>query len=261
MSTGQTIYEIVVANAKAAKQPITPSCGLVAFFDVLGFKSLLENNKVGQAISIIREVLVGVPKELELTLKPLGIVNPAFVPKHLVFSDSILIYAPVETSEPLVTCFFVSFCREILARLFDNGLPLRGAIAVGEYYVEDYCFAGKPIVEAHELGDLLQLSGCALAANARKHILGDKESAEIFFEYPAPLKGGEKEDLFMLNFRPSFSREALADTRSFVEHQFSAHKKPKGDGVDEKIHNTVAFLEECRRRNPSCRRAAEDETD
>ena len=265
MPTQPTISDIVLSQVKEPVEQIQPSHGLIAFFDVLGYKTIVENNEVGEVASIIRETLIGKPQHLEQQLDLMRHVSSALVPEHLVFADTILVHFAIEDSEfrSLATEFFTSFCREIMARLFTNGLPLRGAIAVGDYFIQDHCFAGKPIMEAYELSNNLHLAGCALASSARAPFLTNKGSAAMFFEYPAPLKRCSKKELrkdcAMLNFRPAFNGGDLADTRSFVQKQFGAHKKPIGTDVQEKIDNTLAFFEQCRRQNPESRHAAEDD--
>jgi len=45
--------------------------------------------------------------------------------------------------------------------MFESGLPIRGAIAFGDFVFTAHVFAGLPILDAHELGNRLDLAACA----------------------------------------------------------------------------------------------------
>ena len=45
---------------------------------------------------------------------------------------------------------------------FDAGLPLRGVIDVGDFYIEEHSFAGKPIIRAVREVHEMEAAGCML---------------------------------------------------------------------------------------------------
>ena len=254
----QTISDKAKALEQKQEEVILPTNGLVAFFDVLGYKDIISNNEISEAVRIIRNLLFKIPKKFEQEFPTFQHIEKSLLPSHLIFSDSILIYTPLDSPpfgdqgyKDMVSDRFVHYCREMLAYSFLAGLPLRGAIARGDYYIKDSCFAGKPIVEAYTLGNLLDLSGCALTLGTEDEIPFSKDASEMFFGCDIPLKGHGKQKLFMLDYYPALKRQSPAIRKNFRKNivaQFKAHKKRIGVEVFGKINNTLDFLKKCKSR-------------
>jgi hypothetical protein len=245
MTTLKTISDVAKAQSvETESKPVSPSNGLVGFFDILGYKSLLLNNEIPETISIIKDAFIRAPAKLAEDLGTLKDIKPYFVPEHVVFSDSILVYAPFGDPEykALGIEFFLSYCRQVVGRLFLRGLPLRGAIAVGEYYVEGASFAGKPIVEAFELSNALQLAGCAITPSGEKEILASQAAAKMLVQHPVPLKSLGKQNLFMLDYLPAIKNPL---SRQWVIERFEAHNKRVSLEVIDKVNHTIELLEKC----------------
>ncbi len=134
-----------------------------------------------------------------------------------------------------------------MTELFWEGLPVRGALASGEYFVQSrpgsVCFAGKPIVEAYELSSALGLAACAVGSSAQ-HLF----STDLgFLEYSVPMKGQSKRNTVLLNhYAMAWGERELS--RSVVVDRFSAYKKLIGVDVVPKIDETLKFLEACKDR-------------
>jgi len=82
-----------------AEEPLKSSYGLVAFFDVLGYRQIIANNEIKEAASIIKRVLKKVTdfqKAADVVEKELK-CSPAT--KYLAFSDSILVYTNYSENE------------------------------------------------------------------------------------------------------------------------------------------------------------------
>jgi len=150
---------------------------------------------------------------------------------------------------------FAEFCAGVLNDLFWEGLPIRGAWAFGEFYIDlqpgKVCLAGIPIVEAYEFSNCLDLAGCVIAPSAET-ILASKQiidpAAERplgFMKYSVPLKGRPKQKLFMLDHY-SFDRANKRHpkiSRQTVIEKFTAHNKRVSVEVLSKVNNTLEFLE------------------
>jgi hypothetical protein len=223
--------------------------GLVGFFDILGYKSLIENNSIHEMVIIVKtiqEIVDSHQKILEEWASECG---------HVMFSDSILVYAPLSDpqTEHKNSGLVAEFCAGILNDLFWGGLPVRGAWAFGEFYVElkpgKICLAGMPIVEAYECTNALDLAGCVVTRSAEKVLIekqildSSSERPLGFMKYLVPLKSGRKE-LFMLDHY-AFDRHNHRHpriSRQTVLEKFGAHKKTLNASVLTKVNNTLEFL-------------------
>ena len=256
MTTMMTISDVAQAHSEESeREPISMFNGLVGFFDILGYKSLLLNNETAQTVPIIRDAFIDVIAKLKQATGMVGHIDDSLAPKYIIFSDSILVHARLDVPKwkDLAMLFFLQACQQVVGRLFLEGLPLRGAIAIGEYCVqgvssvEGSCFAGKPIVEARELSDALQLAGCAITPPAEEELLANQEARNMLIQHLVPLKPQGKQNLFMLDYSQDVKDRCCRDRccRQWVIEQFEAHNKRVGAEVIEKVNNTIEFLEEC----------------
>jgi len=68
-------------------------CGLIGFFDVLGYKSLIENNQIGKVMSVVKKIQATLDEHQKY------LTEWAEGCGHVMFSDSILVYAPFSGPE------------------------------------------------------------------------------------------------------------------------------------------------------------------
>lgn len=138
--------------------------GLVAFFDILGYQNIIDKNTIGPVSKIIGEILLVLPNAVRKKVKARfgrrfsNLISELFKDLEVrLISDSILLSYPFEKdASPLNTLIqilmFIKYTEELLKFTFINGLPMRGAIDVGEFFLIRECFAGKPIIECYRLG-------------------------------------------------------------------------------------------------------------
>jgi len=266
------------------KRDIVVRNGAVALFDVLGYQELLFNNTVEKAVTLARENLVALPETIEATTyQALGIDQNGFLAAHvhdlqwLIFSDTILLALEFpsrrfpfpcpktiprnlrpELQQIFVTnsqwIVFLNVCAALMRQLFAKGLPLRGAIHFGEYYVDPQCFAGLPIVTAHRDASQQDWSGCTVDDSIQaqyKQILqstgADKPGARwVLIDYPVPTKQGTTEIRSVINWAwlrgSPFVKKLRTEPSKFVRDSFSAHKKNLSPQVELKLQNTETFI-------------------
>ena len=134
--------------------------------------------------------------------------------------------------------------------MFEFGLPLRGAITKGPYLVHGTCFAGKPIVEAHELASDINCAGVAIAPSAIDWSKVETPphpgiTSILHYDYSFPSKTNVFAENAALNvtFAPEATQNYWAgDIRQLVHESFWAHGKSVGPGVPQKIENTERLL-------------------
>jgi hypothetical protein len=240
--------------------------GLLAFFDVLGYQSFILHSSIQQSAKIIHEVVLPMPS---LARKAILEKQMRFDRKHAEEMEKCM-GKPVIISDSIVWDFsfnpslrggiqvqwvlFIGACCYLQRLMFDHGLPLRGAISYGEYYIEKGCFAGKPVVEAYDIGSKLDLVGCGLTLQAERELprgpVGEVDAfAGLVINYPAPLKGSKPQNMKLLNW--AFPGGTLLepfgeDIRSRIIETFSRHGKQISSEVYDKVNNTEALLKHCK---------------
>ena len=154
--------------------------GFFGFFDILGYSKLNENNDIDTLIEIFNNFILNIDeKAITLNYADKDQRYSMGKVKTLVFSDTIILYQ--EMPEPLreIGPSFILKSGLLLRLAFEAGIPLRGAISYGKYYVHDRCFLGTPIIEAHEDEKAQIWSGAVLCKSAEeKYLTLSKERQE-----------------------------------------------------------------------------------
>lgn len=254
--------------------------GLVGYFDILGYQSILENNQIESVANIISDIVLNLPECTKYVLSQklrIGL-DEEKAPKKisdavqrflsviqkplncLILSDSIIFsYSfDFEFGEDLKIkdeavlnhakwFFFIAHVRELLKICFSQGLPLRGAIDFGQYYFSGNCWAGKPIIDSYRLAGKLQMSGCAFTPNAanKYHEIPridvlGKDDSAFFFRYLTPLSNNSEEKMFVINWLDGNNKPA--DFKQVLVHSFSGHKKDISRKAFPKMENTEIFM-------------------
>ena len=260
---------------------IKSQSGLIAFFDILGYQQMLINNEVEKTAHLIVDVIANIPSEViknllgdqglavEEGLETLQYMNEFWQKvlkeeiKWLLFSDSILISLPLDLSQEkfFYAVRFVGFlytCAFLQRQMFDRGLPLRGAVSFGDFFIQDTYFAGSPIIESYQASENLELSGCVLTKRTAKEYNELKgfalkfnfESMNLLFDqlcipYLIPKKGGKLEKQLMLNWvnlPMDFFKDIPPDIREYVFSSFVEYNKDTPPIVYPKINNTETFI-------------------
>lgn len=171
------------------------------------------------------------------------------VPIVLQASDSFVVFSDVKGPAD-VAQFIWNIHHLVFHAMLMEELPIRGAIAYGEALVqtEPVMFVGAAVLEAFECEKRQAWAGACLAPSLEKYIEGEGLSKALFplvIPYSVPAYG---------NCSARFAVNWMTDAFYFMDSEHVRSKFPEcpvSDGefqkVQEKIRNTVAFLEECRR--------------
>ena len=233
--------------------------GLIAVFDVLGFKSFCANNtdqKVAEEVlKYIDFIPEGMPELLARSLsrgqeKAYGHAKALLSNiKWLVFSDTIVVALPDADNAPKQLLHeYIAACAILNRVLFERGLPVRGAMHLGDFVIGNRCIAGKVVVEA--LDQLHQLeAACTVISNDVWFRLQDKLNPDEIMDSlllgllprcSVPCKD-EVKVLTTLNwFNVSIGTTSdPEDTYNFVMTQFLAHGKQLDAAAHAKARNTA----------------------
>jgi hypothetical protein len=240
--------------------------GLLAFFDILGYRSFILHSSIQQSARIVETILLPMPSVVRKTVidkhrdfdRPWAKELEKHMGKPVIISDSIVLDFSIDPSLEggiqVQWLVFIEACCYLQRQMFDKGLPLRGAISYGEYYIREGCFVGKPVVEAYDVGNKLDLVGCGLTLQAEKELpqglVGGYDAfAGLLTNYGAPLKGCKPQNMKLLNW--AFPGGTLLepfgeDIRSRVIEAFLKHEKEISSDVYDKVNNTEALLMHCK---------------
>jgi len=234
--------------------------GYIAFLDILGYQSLLLNNPLQRCVDLIRGTLVTAPQKSQSGILEAIQVKDIEIDtvQWLLLSDSVLVWQerPPGEEKDLERNRWFAFLNylAVLCRLmFNAGLPARAAVGYGEFFIEDTCFAGHPIVEAYQVCNAQDWSGCILADSAKKYhedlLRGADEYSALGFEllvipYEIPFKDSDRNLGMALNWVHlplSMVKRIGIDYHQFVLESFRAHSKSVPPSVKPKAENTELF--------------------
>jgi hypothetical protein len=274
-------------NNLPAKDARKIETGFVGFFDILGYKSFLEAG-IKEATFKVIDILEALPQMVKGAqmrhygrgsdiLKDLAWQVDRVV--FLVVSDSILLRSAYDKSldpskQPAQAAKFLETALVLERVMFEGGLPLRGAIAFGDFIFHGNVFAGKPIIEAYELGQCLDLAVCVLHKTAEDELQklvksapgswdgildeGIQNNSTHLVRYLVPIQKVETEPKQRLCLNLAWPRLLVGckplkerpDLRQYVLEQFWAHNKQVGPDEIRKVDNTERFFRFIQSRSP-----------
>jgi hypothetical protein len=156
-------------NKHIIDQTGTKIRGFFGMFDILGYRDFIKQNALDKTIDIFKRLMVDLDRHA-VTLagqdtRQLTALTPT---KSLVFSDTIILYQALSRSMIDFGPTFLAKACVLLRFAFERGLPLRGAISFGEFFVHERAFLGMPIIDAYEAEKKQQWSGVALTLSAQR---------------------------------------------------------------------------------------------
>ncbi|TDE07732.1 hypothetical protein [Flavobacterium sandaracinum] len=227
----------------------------VAFFDILGFKNMVEKNSHEELMEAYQFGLYdSLENAEEATNLFLSMITP---PEELetlkiqiyVISDSIIFIQDTLTQRGLL--YIISYCRMLIGSCLADGIPIRGALSFGPVSVENKrgtTIVGKGLTKAYNLESKQQWAGGIVDKECFEivpkenedlinHLINNKKNP-IITKYNVPQKdGSEKEELAM-----DWTIYELLKNPEDIRKAFSKHNKEINDDVEIKIENTIKFF-------------------
>ena len=265
-----------VDKSSSQHNPREASIGLVAWLDVLGFKALLDADPdKGMEIWPTVWKFLNQLKAIHDLHSPTEYQRrelPSFADRFrfLAFSDSIVASLDLsgvsEAKSELwnpewhLVALFERRMTYLTRKLFDFGLPARGAIDYGSFYHSEIGFAGSPFVNAERQSSNLSFAATSItkAASAVLDQAYDRLPVKHrpWFDHTTEAKTQNGcRTIRILNAYEAGVIKTTGDASEFerrltednieqvVEAVFSAHGKPITDSrVQQKIFNTIQML-------------------
>ncbi|MDP2603482.1 MAG: hypothetical protein Q8S00_12950 [Deltaproteobacteria bacterium] len=153
MTTGHVITDV-------RYNPDNARTRWLGYFDFLGTEKLIETGEHLKIFSIYAKAIDEV-KRRNITLQCVD---------HAWFSDTFVFYTDDRSLSSWSELDHI--CRWFFYFLIDVGIPARGAISLGEFYVdkEEYVFFGKALTEAHRYGEAQNWLGFVLCPSAENNL-------------------------------------------------------------------------------------------
>lgn len=237
--------------------------GLVAVCDILGYRSFMRNadladSKTGDVLLMLR-VAPGIAKSETHRLLPNSQDFPQIIESisPVVFSDTIVATLAFDDSNNYHARIvkWISFCTYIQAVewvMINAHLPIRGCIAQGAYRADHNSYAGRCIIDAHDISSDMHLSAVCITNEAygqfARHVSEEVNPPVeqwmkwMFCPYPIPCRSRPFNKSWLLRPRETFGitkeTDPAAARRSLVK-VFTAHNKGLNVSASEKIDNTV----------------------
>lgn len=243
--------------------------GIVLYADILGYRSFLANtlttdpateNVISLLESCSAEAKTQTLQELPV-LKEMSFIMDQSTAQ--VFSDTVVVVWPIppdETKLPMSGrwVYALTYGYILHDHMLKNGLPVRGAITIGDYVLSDRCFAGASLIEAYDLAQSIDASAFAItprayAAIAETAEYGQNEKFRAWFRRVVrrrqiPTKTGHTE-MHALGFSDDL-RHIAADGHALLLHVYTAFAKWNkllSTSATRKADNTIALAKEMRR--------------
>ncbi|MBD3581556.1 hypothetical protein [Flavobacterium selenitireducens] len=233
----------------------------VAFFDILGFKNMVEKNSHEKLTEIYNN---GLYESLDFAEKATNAVFKLITPQNeldslkikiYVVSDSIFFIQDELTQRGLL--YIISYCRLLIGAAIADGIPIRGALSHGPISVDNKrgtTIFGLGLTKAASLEAKQQWAGGIVDPECFEivpkenpdiveHLVNNKTNP-IITRYKVPQKDGSaREELAM-----DWTIYELIKSEEDIRSAFRRHKKEIVEDVQIKIENTVKFYNDVRSR-------------
>lgn len=227
----------------------------VAFFDVLGFKNMVEKNSHEYLMDIYDFGLYESLDQAEnMTNTILRLITPeneleSLKVKIYVISDSVIFIQENLTQRGLL--YIISYCRILIGMAIADGIPIRGGLSYGPVSIDDKrgtTIVGLGLTKAYNIESKQQWAGGIIDKECFEivpkeridlvdHLIKNKENP-IITDYNVPLKDGtsKKELVF------DWTIYNLIKSEDDIRKSFLKHNKEVNQSVQVKIENTVKFF-------------------
>lgn len=239
----------------------------IAFFDVLGFKEIINNNDLPEMKRLfghlLRDTQTALSGETFVQLNQ-GTIVPDLKNQKvncLHISDSIVFWTNGQTEEDFKE--LVSVCYSFYWRSLQTTFPLRGCLTYGEidfnpdtirttggvnFY--NYSLIGKGLVDAYLKAESIEYAGCLLDKLAIKKV-SDKLINDLIYDqkvcmYKVPFKLGASYEHVFRPIHGNHNDVSFRNTANGIKRLFTYASKTDidkmPDSVRNKMNNTIDFM-------------------
>ena len=118
----------------------------VAFLDILGFKNMINNKSCSELFEVFESIKASSHTFVNLNDKDMETFKHI---EYTIMSDSVVVYIDANLDDALFA--LLCTCQTIQMDLLNNGILMRGGIARGTLFREEYVIFGKGLSNAYLL--------------------------------------------------------------------------------------------------------------
>jgi hypothetical protein len=239
----------------------------IAFFDILGFKEIVNNNNLAalkrQFENLLRDSQTALSSETYIQLDDSTIVPDLKNQKVncLHISDSIVFWTNSDSEEDFND--LVSVCYSFYWRTLKTTFPLRGCLTYGQidfnpttinnienvnFY--NYSLIGKGLVDAYIKAESIEFAGCLLDKLAIEKV-SDKVINNLIYDqkicmYKVPFKTGNSYEHVFRPIKGNHNDVSFRNNANGIKRLFTSASKTEIDkmpySVKNKMNNTIDFI-------------------
>lgn len=239
----------------------------IAFFDVLGFKEIINNNDLTEMKRLFDHLLRDTQTALsdekfvqssQSTIVP-NLKNQKVNCLHV--SDSIVFWTNGQTEDDFMD--LVSVCHTFYWRSLQTTFPMRGCLTFGEIEFSpstinsindinfyNYSLYGKGLVDAYTKADSIEFVGCILDNLAISKVKDSTINNLIYDQkicmYKVPSKSGENYELVFRPVKYNHNDVSFRNTVKKINNLFTYASKTDINKMPEsvriKMNNTIDFI-------------------
>ncbi|GAF90010.1 unnamed protein product [marine sediment metagenome] len=245
-----------------------PLINFLSHFDILGFKDIVENNKITDLVPQFNEFFIkNLKVSSHLSHKMFGktvLPDPKTKLAHLIqFSDTVILFSDVPPQAPLDHLYnslmhLLLASSGTLASCIFSGFPIRGAVSHGEFYVyvngSENIYLGKSLIEAYKWEREQDWAGAILSPSCeqwliKNNVMDRALKSEYIVPYRVPLKNREYKEYYAVNWPvvvPQEKKEAI----EAIERSFQLNNYEKSWAVQRKMEETIKFFDKYHKNRP-----------
>lgn len=154
---------------------IVESDQMIGFFDVLAFSERVRRSTLAEIYVEYEQLIkIVIDKNGTFIIGRVAVGDGSYAPatgwlatEHAYFSDTVLLWSKFDDFRYPAFC---SLCARLICEALEVGMPLRGAIAVGQASLDrtKNIFVGLAVVEAHDVENAQAWLGVSFAPSAAK---------------------------------------------------------------------------------------------
>ena len=214
----------------------------VAFLDILGFKSMINNFECGA----IYDIFAAIHKRSKAFMNYNGVQIGAYEHiHHKILSDSVILYidASIEDSFPAL----LDICARLQISLADRDIPIlmRGGISKGSLYVENDIIYGKGLTSAYLLESNLAkyprviFTGETLLEGKliTKYMFPDIDHAGFCAHYIS-----DDDMLYMIDYFPRLSAWSVEKMKEYCDNLLLLSEKVLNKATDASLREKYIWL-------------------
>lgn len=183
----------------------------IVHFDILGFSGLVKNDS-RKAWEILNNFYLLISRitqqEIHIAHTTQKITSRC---KTVFFSDTLIIYTEQDGFEDMFTVF-MSATNIFFHAMLLFGIPLRGGIAHGDFFVDTSksLYMGMPLINAYKTGEETRWLGFVVEDDVYELILRKRpeiRNEQYFVEWNVPLKDEKTKKRIVVNWPHIFQQQ------------------------------------------------------